>query len=199
MIRRIFLIIAFIFINNINAQDINYGFILGNTAETTYSNGNVEFLSAENFTFLQISGGIYVDVPLTDKLGIKTDLNFNGRKLKTNKNFVPDDFKLSFLHLNPNLKISFNDNYYKGLYALIGPKLSFLLSSKYGNIDAKDSFKSSSFGASLGLGGNLNKYLALEGKIDCGLSNLLDNTSTKLNFVGFYLALNISLNKLINK
>jgi hypothetical protein len=177
-------------------QNLNFGFVLGGNANSMYGDGSTDFNSPDASGYdINLYNGLYLDYSFSNKLGIKSDLIYTDNKLGTTND--SGTLKMNFIVFTPNLKYSFNDEYFKGFYLIGGPKVSILTSAKLDGIDVKEIFNSTSFGAQLGVGNNLNNYLSVEGKFDAGLSNILSDDSDKVNFIAFILTLNVNLNALI--
>lgn len=86
-------------------------------------------------------------------------------------------FKTDYLNLPLMVKYKVSDNFYFDA----GPQIGFLLSAKdeydspiSGEDDAKDFFKSTDFGANVGLGYVLDNGLGFYGRYNAGLSNIND-------------------------
>lgn len=187
-------LILFFITTTIYGQDLNFGLVLGGNITSTYSDGASELNLVDNSGVTNFYGGAYLDYYLSNKLGLKSDLIYTNNKLATDSE---NDIKMNFLVLTPNLKYSFSDEYFKGFYLIGGPKISILTSAELDGTDVKEIFNSTTFGAQLGAGTNLNNYLSIEGKFDAGLSNMLSDDSDKLNFIAFILTLNLNINELI--
>lgn len=188
------LFLLFFFISN--AQNLSYGVLLGITTYDSNNNNNQSnFSSNPKQTILNLGG--YVDFRFSNNIGLKTDVTFNQKELSLLNSSV--NFKLNFIEISPNLKYDFGDEYRKGFYMLIGPRVSFLTSAKTEGVDATSLFNTTNIGLQLGLGYRIFKSIDLEGKFDYGVTPYIENKNDNSKFFGTYISLNLDLERIINK
>lgn len=189
------LFLLFFFISN--AQNLSYGVLLGITTYDSNNNNNNQsnFSSNPKQTILNLGG--YVDFRFSNNIGLKTDVTFNQKELSLLNSSV--NFKLNFIEISPNLKYDFGDEYRKGFYMLIGPRVSFLTSAKTEGVDATSLFNTTNIGLQLGLGYRIFKSIDLEGKFDYGVTPYIENKNDNSKFFGTYISLNLDLERIINK
>ena len=144
MKKHITLSIIFIFSLSLNAQSLlpkNYGVKIGTNIATVTSTSNVGVENLDMSTASGITGGFYMQIPLTDVWYVNTELLFTQKNSTFNfiyfHDYPPfndrDEYsttnilKLSYLDLNPTLsyraieKVSLN----------FGPSISFLIAEDY--------------------------------------------------------------------
>ncbi|WP_157811526.1 porin family protein [Lacinutrix sp. Bg11-31] len=181
------------------AQELNYGITLGGNLYEIYANSA---LNPSNSTIRNEAGtkkfklyvGGFADYGFTKNIGAKALIAFNQKTLAAGE--VVD---FSFLDISPSLKYSFGENYNDGFYLLIGPRFSFLLNAEFNGEDVKDNFENSNIGFQLGAGTSIYEFLELELRLDYGLTALYDVLGNDRKIFGGILALNLNLEKLLNK
>ena len=179
----------------VNAQEFSYGVVLGNSFYTIANNNGTDGMTTDDYSTITFGG--YGEYNFTDKIGIKTDILF----AKNSFAYYPtkQPFEMSIVSLAPNLKYDFGDVYREGFYMLIGPKLSIITGVESDGEDVKDSFETFNFGAQLGFGYRVFKYVDLQTKLEYDISPFfkLEN-GNKSNFFGAVVSANIDLAKLFS-
>lgn len=196
-------IICFIFFasNLIKAQNISYGPVIGHAFyEIGNNNGRYQFLTDKNNT---VNFGAYLEYQFTDNLGLKTELIINKKEayFKSSSSFLTseDKFNFYFFEINPNLKYDFGQEYRKGFYMLLGPKIAFLTKVTLDNEDVKDDFETFIYGAQLGFGYRIFKFIDLQTKIEYDIAPFIKfDNDRKSQFFGANISLNLDLERLIN-
>lgn len=196
-------VISFIFLvsNLTKAQDFSYGPIIGYSFyEIGNNNGTFQFLTDKNNT---INLGAYLEYQFTDNLGVKTELIIIKKEayFKSSSSFLTseDKFNFSFVEINPNLKYDFGEEYRSGFYMLIGPKISFITKATLENEDVKDDFESFIYGAQIGFGYRIFKFIDLQTKIEYDIAPFIKfENDRKSQFFGANISLNLDLEKLIH-
>ena len=181
-------IICFIFFasNLIKAQNISYGPIIGYAFyEIGNNNGRYHFVTDKNNT---VNFGAYLEYQFTDNLGLKTEIIINKKEayFKSSSSFLTseDKFNFSFFEINPNLKYDFGQEYRKGFYMLL---------------DVKDDFETFIYGAQLGFGYRIFKFIDLQTKIEYDIAPFVKfDNDRKSQFFGANISLNLDLERLIN-
>lgn len=186
----------------IKAQDVSYGVLLGSSG---YDNDIKGYLEAGG-GYDVLHFGVYIDRQISKKIGLKTNLIYGKNKdtryyINAPKSYtILDDIKYSKIDFQPHIKYNFKNQYGKGFYMLLGPRLSLVFNVENENGDKiEDFYKSTRFGGQLGFGTSLSKYLSLEFIGDYGFSNFLENKIDKGTTLGGNLNLIINLETLINK
>jgi hypothetical protein len=117
----------------------------GNVSNLKWDIGGMSVKDQSKFG---VWGGMYLTTMFSDKLGLQPELAYSAMGSKAGN----AKLKLGYLTLPVLLRYQVADQ----LHFLVGPQASFLLSAKYdgpdGDADVKDSFKSTEFGALLGIG-----------------------------------------------
>lgn len=179
----------------VNAQEFSYGVVLGNSFYTIANNNGTDGMTTDDYSTITFGG--YGEYNFTEKIGIKTDILF----AKNSFTYYPtkQPFEMSMVSLAPNFKYDFGDVYREGFYMLIGSKLSIITSVESEGEDVKDSFESFNFGAQLGFGYRVFKYVDLQTKLEYDISPFfkLEN-GHKSNFFGAVVSANIDLAKLFS-
>jgi hypothetical protein len=178
------------------AQELIYGITLGGNINEIYSN------SALNSTIRNEAGtkkfklylGGFADYGFTENMGAKALIAFNQKTLA-----VGEVVDFGFLDISTSFKYSFGDNYSDGFYLLFGPRFSFLLNAEFDGEDVKDNFENSNIGLQLGAGTSIYEFLELELRLDYGLTALYDVLGNDRKIFCGILALNLNLEKLLNK
>lgn len=194
MKRKLSLIIFFT-IGLVNAQEFSYGVVLGNSFYTIANNNGTDGMMTDDYSTITFGG--YGEYNFTEKIGIKTDILFS----KNTFTYYPtkQPFEMNMVSVAPNLKYDFGDVYREGFYMLIGPKLSIITGVESDGEDVKDSFETFNFGAQLGFGYRVFKYVDLQTKLEYDISPFfkLDN-GHKSNFFGAVVSANIDLAKIFS-
>lgn len=194
MKRKLSLILLFS-ISLVNAQDLSYGVVLGNSFYTIANNNGTNAMTTNDYSTITFGG--YGEYNFTENIGIKTDILF----AKNSFAYYPtkQPFDMNIVSVAPNLKYDFGEVYREGFYMLIGPKLSFIIGVESEGEDVKDSFETFNFGAQLGFGYRVLKYVDLQAKLEYEISPFfkLDN-GNKSNFFGAVVSANIDLAKLFS-
>lgn len=190
------LILTLLFIITIvNAQEFSYGVVLGNSFYSIANNNGTNAMTTNDYSTITFGG--YGEYNFTDNIGFKTDVLF----VRNSFLYYPtkQPFEMNIVSIGPNLKYDFGEEYRKGFYMLIGPKLSFITSVESEGEDVKDSFETFNFGAQLGFGYRVFKYVDLQTKLEYDISPFfkLEN-GNKSNFFGAVVSANIDLAKLFS-
>ncbi len=200
---KLLLLITFLSIQNINAQDLSYGVILGgNFYNDQSSNGgpNDVYFDSGNGDFIVPNLGGYLEYQFTKNIGAKLELTTNTKTFEkgfANKD-LGDIYKLTFIDINPNFKYDFGNQYRKGFYMMLGPKFALLTNAKFEGKDVTSDFEKMNLGLELGLGQRILKFIEIEAKFDYGLTPFFKATGSKPNKItGFYLSLNVDIQKII--
>ncbi|MFC4738539.1 porin family protein [Flavobacterium ponti] len=200
MKKAIFITLVFLASNLIKAQNISYGPVIGYALyEIGNNNGRYHFVTDKNKT---VNFGAYLEYQFTDNLGLKTELIFNKKEAyyeSSSFTFPQDKFNFSFVEINPNLKYDFGQEYRKGFYMLLGPKISFLTKITLENEDVKDDFETFIYGGQLGFGYRIFKFIDLQTKIEYDIAPFIKfDNDRKSQFFGANISLNLDLEQLIN-
>ena len=162
--KKLILVVLIIFTTtHLKAQNFSYGMGFG-PSFTVISDFGFNKPSTPKGVGFQIYGmGNY---KLNKKLSIDSKLGFDNRKITYSAALLESEFKasISYITLNPSLKIDLGSRENKGVYLKAGARLSFLISAKERVLrnDAKDLFKSTNFGVNSGFGFDFNDYFGAE-------------------------------------
>lgn len=150
----------------VNAQEFSYGVVLGNSFYAIANNNGRNTMEIDDNNILTIGG--YGEYNFTEKIGIKTDILYT----KNSFFYYPtkQPFEMNVVSVAPNFKYDFGEEYREGFYMLLGPKLSFITSVESEGEDVKDSFETFNFGAQLGFGYRVFKYIDLQTKLEYDIS-----------------------------
>lgn len=182
-------------INILNAQELSYGVVLGNSFYAIANNNGSNTMEMEDSSIFIIGG--YGEYNFTENIGIKTDILYAKNSFFYYPNRQP--FEMNVVSCAPNFKYDFGEEYRKGFYLLVGPKLSFVTSVESEGEDVKDSFETLNFGAQIGFGYRVLKFIDLQTKLEYDISPFfkLEN-GKKSNFFGAVVSANIDLAKLFS-
>lgn len=184
---------------SLNAQELSYGLLVGSNFYNSNNNNN-------NYNFSDNGGssfnyGGYLEYNFSQNIGIKTEITFVNRQLsyiEPNTGSESIDFDFSYFELAPSFKYDFGQEYRKGFYLLLGPKISLMTKADQDGQDAKDLFETTNFGAQFGIGNRVFKYVDIEAKLDYELAPFFKVDSSKSSIFGAYLSLTIDLEKILN-
>jgi hypothetical protein len=179
-----------------NAQNFSYGLILGCNAFQVANDGGTSNFEPLGGGFVS-NLGVYAEYSFTNKIGIKTEVAFNKKEVKYST--FDTNLEMSFFQITPSLKYDFGQEYRKGFYMLLGPKLSLITKVTSEGEDVKDAFKTTNFGIQYGVGTRIYKYFDLETKLDYEFSPFFEANGTKSSFFNFYINLGIDIERLLNK
>jgi hypothetical protein len=203
MNKKIIFLICIFTISTIQAQDISYGVILGgNFYNDNRSNSgpNDVFFDSGNGDFIVPNFGAYFEYGFHKNMGAKLEVSFNKKSFEkgfANSN-LNEIYNLSFIDINPNFKYEFGDEYRKGFYLLLGPKIALLTKATFEGNDVKSDFESVNLGIDLGFGQRFLKFLEMECKVDYGLTPFFKQEGSKSSkLFGVYLNLNVDIERLI--
>ncbi len=162
--KKIIIVLLFAFYcNQMSSQELSYGGILGvGIVSAGNNNGTSTFTNSENI--IHPTFGAYAEYNFSEKIGLKTNFAFSQKQIKyfTTK----ENFKLSYFEISPNFKYDFGNEYRKGFYMLLGPKISLLSKAENSlGIDAKEIFESTTAGAQLGFGYRVLKFIDIETRL----------------------------------
>lgn len=196
--------LSLLFSQNINAQELSYGIILGgNIFNDQSSNGgpNDVFWDSGNDDFIVPNLGGYLEYEFTKNIGMKLELTANSKTF--DKGFANHSlnqiYKFNFIDINPNFKYDFGDEYRKGFYMMLGPKFAVMTKAEFENQNVTSEFEKVNIGLELGLGQRIIKFLEIEGKFDYGLTPFYKAAGSKPNkIMGFYISLNVDIQKIVS-
>jgi len=196
------LVFIIIFSQFCNSQISSYGISLGINA-TDMETKTVQPIYASDAPGLDgFNIGIYADFKLNNKFGVLTYLNYNNLKETYYESIYSGSYvkttelnnKIGVIQLNPNFKFNTKDEYEKGFYILLGPRISFIISSD--KFD-KSFYNSTNYGVKLGFGKTIFNYLSYEFLFDYGFSDTIKSEILKSTTYNFSLNLSLDLKKMI--
>jgi len=199
--KKIIILIILFFSTFVNAQEISYGVVLANSFYEVGNNNGTDSFEALNNNSLHI--GVYGEYNFTEKIGIKTEINFNNKEVSYRAHgggfSSYYEFELKYIEIASNFKYDFGQEYRKGFYMLAGPKFSMLTSAKSEGEDAKEAFESFNLGAQLGFGWRILKFTDLQAKIEYDITPFFKTENDHRSvFFGGVVSLNIDLERIIN-
>lgn len=199
MKKTLFFCLILLISNLTHAQEISYGPLIGYSFyEIGNNNGTYSFESDKTNA---VNFGAYAEYNFTDNVGIKTELLFNKKEALYSPYFLSEDIKFdfSFVEINPSFKFDFGQEYRKGFYMLLGPKFSFTTKATTEGEDVKDDFESFIYGAQLGFGYRIFKFIDIQTKLDYDIAPFIKfEDNKKSRFVGANISLNVDVERLIN-
>lgn len=190
---------------SIYSQNISYGVVLGSDFYFSSNNNGTNYFVTKNDELIASANlGVYFEKKLNNKLRLKIEITSNEKKLVYKKSgliIINEDVSLNYLDISPSLKYFFRKDNNKGLYLMIGTRVSILTkSSSENDILTSDFYEKTNFGMQLGLGKKIFNFLDLQGKLDYGISPFFEiETDKKSTFANAYLSLFIDLEKILKK
>jgi hypothetical protein len=141
----------------------------GNLANTSYKEGSETSSTDSKFGF-QFGG--YFDFEMSDMISIAPELVYSQMGGKENFQGETYELNLSYISIPVLVKVKFSDIF----NFQAGPQLGILTGAKFKfdgiSVDAKDGYKSTDFGAALGLGADLPNGLNINLRYYLGLANI---------------------------
>jgi len=200
---KLLLAITFLLNQNLNAQKLSYGVILGGNFyndQSSNSGPNDVYFDSGNDDFIVPNLGGYLEYELAKNMGIKLELTNNTKTFE--KGFANHDlgemYKLTFIDINPNFKYDFGNEYRKGFYMMLGPKFALLTKANFKGQNVTSDFEKVNIGLELGLGQRILKFIEIEGKFDYGLTPFYKADGSKPSKIsGFYLSINVDIQKIV--
>jgi hypothetical protein len=141
----------------------------GNLANTSYKEGSETSSTDSKFGF-QFGG--YFDIEMSDMISISPELVYS--QMGGKESFQGESFELnlSYISIPVLVKVKFSDIF----NFQAGPQLGLLTGAKVKfdgvSFDAKDGYKSTDFGAALGIGADLPNGLNINLRYYLGLANI---------------------------
>lgn len=186
--------------NLTNAQEISYGPIIGNSFYGIGNNNGTYSFGSDKTNAIYF--GAYAEYNFTNNVGIKTELLFNKKEALYSPYFLSEDIKFdfSFVEINPSFKYDFGQEYREGFYMLVGPKISLITKATSEGEDVKDDFETFIYGAQLGFGYRIFKFIDIQTKLEYDIAPFIKfEDNKKSHFFGANLSLNIDVERLISQ
>lgn len=192
--------LAFLFLLlslTVSAQnELSYGVLVGGNYYQSANSGGNGFDSSDDYFSPNLGG--YLEYNFSNNMGLKTEITYHKKNIVYY--MTGSKIQMSFIEISPNFKYDFGQEYRKGFYLIVGPKLSLITKATSGSEDVKDTFETSRIGAQLGIGQRIAKYIDIQAKFDYELTPFIkvDNTNSS-RFFGVNLSVNIDLQRMINQ
>jgi hypothetical protein len=147
---------------NVNAQDVDFGIKGGLNFASVTNTAKDQIVTAFNI-------GAMAEIKISEKFSLQPELMYSGQGYDTD-NGIDGIIALNYLN------IPFMAKYYvtKKFSLEAGPQIGFLLSTKGGQEDYKDLFKTTDFGVNMGIGYKQDNGLNYGVRYVLGLSNIND-------------------------
>lgn len=197
LLRTLFFLISVV----TTAQEISYGPVLGvNIYSASNNNDKHPFRISDSKIFVS-NLGAYLEYNFTENLGIKSEFTVNKKTLE----YLPKSVyitvipvTINVIDIAPSIKYDFGQEYRKGFYMTLGPKVAFLTKVVSEGEDVSSDFEKNTFGAQLGLGQRMFKFIDLQAKFDYEFTPFFKVENYKSKFIGVYVSLNVDIERLIN-
>jgi hypothetical protein len=202
--KKTLLLTAILFtLNTMNAQNLNYGVLLG------YSGYDIEIdgpaFSGGAFSSLNIGG--FGEYKLNNRLGIRGNIIYSKVQeddyyaLVLGKGYAKflDKIELNTLQIHTLLKLDVRKDYNKGFYLIGGFRMTHILNAKSDGDEIDGFYKDSNFGVMFGFGVNFAKYFGLELIPETNITNTLDSDNKTAKNFGAYANLTINLASIFKK
>lgn len=186
----------------VTAQNkLSYGVVFGSNFYDSANNNGTYSFSSTTYGGSDFNYGGYLEYNFTNNIGLKTEITLINRQLSfrefSGSNLT--DFDFSYFEVAPSFKYDFGQEYRKGFYLLLGPKISVMTKGDVDGEDFKDVFNTTNVGAQFGLGQRVFKYVDIEAKLDYEITPFFKRERYKSTIFGAYLSLTVDLERIINK
>ena len=159
IMKKLFTIIALVFITNVTAQQFKIGVKFG-----LASSSLTEATTTGNYTTAML--GLQTEYKLKSNFSLGAELYYT--RIGAENNNTSDYLYLDYLNLPVLAKFNVSEKF----NIHIGPELGFLLSSSANQYNANDFFKSVNFAGVVGVGYNLGKSFTLDARYHLGLTDI---------------------------
>lgn len=164
-------------------EELKVGIKAGINYSNVYSESGDDYVADGKVGF---AGGVFVSIPLNQLIGIQPELLYSQKGFKTEGTFFDGKVTSNHLDLPVHLQIKPTEN----ISLLVGPQLSYLLSTKYeidglslvDEEDLEDENNRATFGISAGVDFTVQNFLiSARGSWDLSKFNK-DNTTSDINY-----------------
>jgi len=195
--RRILSITLLLITNLLTAQELSYGVVIGSNLYSIANNNGTNGFGTTNSYYTFTYGG-YGEYNFTQNLGLKMDVLFSSNKFTYWEN--SQEFSMNLVNVSPSFKYDFGEVYYKGFYMLVGPKFSIATNVESDVEEVYDDFNTFLFGAHLGFGWRILKYIDLQTKFEFDLTPFYKfENGNQSNFFGAVISVNVDIEKIVSK
>lgn len=164
-------------------EELKVGIKAGINYSNVYSESGDDYVADGKVGF---AGGVFVSIPLSQLIGIQPELLYSQKGFKTEGTFFDGKVTSNHLDLPVHLQIKPTEN----ISLLVGPQLSYLLSTKYeidglslvDEEDLEDENNRATFGISAGVDFTIQNFLiSARGSWDLSKFNK-DNSTSDINY-----------------
>lgn len=164
-------------------EELKVGIKAGINYSNVYSESGDDYVADGKVGF---AGGVFVSIPLNQLIGIQPELLYSQKGFKTEGTFFDGKVTSNHLDLPVHLQIKPTEN----ISLLVGPQLSYLLSTKYeidglslvDEEDLEDENNRATFGISAGVDFTVQNFLiSARGSWDLSKFNK-DNSTSDINY-----------------
>lgn len=164
-------------------EELKVGIKAGINYSNVYSESGDDYVADGKVGF---AGGVFVSIPLSQLIGIQPELLYSQKGFKTEGTFFDGKVTSNHLDLPVHLQIKPTEN----ISLLVGPQLSYLLSTKYeinglslvDEEDLEDENNRATFGISAGVDFTVQNFLiSARGSWDLSKFNK-DNSTSDINY-----------------
>lgn len=195
--------VLFLGFNYTNAQNINYGILLGFNGYDVDIDGPIN--GGAGYSSLNFGG--FIDYKLTESFGVRGNLIYssveednyyiiNGNQVTA---YIFDEAKITSLQIHTLLKFDVNKEYNKGFYMLGGFRMTNVLNAEFDGVKNDTFYKKTNFGGMLGFGVHFAKHFGFEFIPEVNLSNTLESKNNKAKNFGAYINITINLASILQK
>ncbi|MGV8947397.1 MAG: porin family protein [Lutibacter sp.] len=133
----------------------------------------------DNKSLIGFNVGIFAEIGLADSFYIQPELFYSTQGGTFDYPIIGStDLKLNYI----NLPIMFKYDVANRFYLEAGPQIGFLVAADLGDLDVKDAYESTDFGANFGLSYGFTEKLFAQARYNIGLSNIVkDNGNDKVS------------------
>mgnify|MGYP006176410685 CR=1 FL=1 len=159
---------------------------VGTNAQTAFgakAGLNVANLSGDvdgNKSLIGFNVGVFAEITLADSFYLQPELLYStqGAKFDESTSGFSADLNLNYI----NIPIMFKYDVANRFYLEAGPQVGFLVAADLGDLDVKDSYESTDFGANFGLSYGFTEKIFAQARYNIGMTNIVkDNGNDKVS------------------
>lgn len=125
-----------------------------------------------NKSLIGFNAGVFAEIALADSFYIQPELFYSTQGTDDYQHLL-SKYKLNLDYIN--LPIMFKYDVANRFYLEAGPQVGFLVSAKRGDVDVKDIFETTDFGANFGLSYGFTETIFAQARYNIGLSDIYKN------------------------
>lgn len=133
----------------------------------------------DNKSLIGFNVGVFAEITLADSFYLQPELLYSTQGATFDFPIIGStDLKLNYI----NLPIMFKYDVANRFYLEAGPQVGFLVSAELDDLDVKDSYESTDFGANFGLSYGFTEKLFAQARYNIGMTDIVkDNGNDKIS------------------